>query len=285
MRITRASSFILGLYVTLVIFWLSSSFFVGSNAHMNSHASFSTILNGFKGSTIYGYIFALVEGLIPFIASFLGFRKAQHWGLFKSTMGMAVFLFSLGLFCWGLGELIWSYYNFFLDANVPYPSWADAGFIMSYPIWGAAIFILGRATGAKFGLRKMGGKILLVAVPIAIFVVSWYLLVQIARGGSITSGGGPLKVFFDFAYPSFDVIMLTMAFLIYGLSFQYLGGRFKWPVVITLFGFFIEYFADFGFSYTTTVGTYYNGCLVDLLFATGMFILSFGITSLDIKDD
>jgi hypothetical protein len=35
--------------------------------------------------------------------------------------------------------------------------------------------------------------------------------------------------------------------------------------------------ADFVFSYTTTVGTYYNGNFGDLMLTTGLFLLSFGV--------
>jgi hypothetical protein len=280
MKLTASATFILGLYVTLLIFWLFSSIFITANAH----PSIMHLLDGFKNNTPYGYIFAFVEGVIPFIGGIIGFRKAQQWGLFKSSMGKAVFCLAMGCFTWSIGELIWSYYNFFLDANVPYPSWSDAGFVLNYPFFGIGFFILGKATGTKFGLRNAGGKIFLVLLPIAAFALSWFALVQVARGGSLTSGGGWLKTLFDIAYPMGDVIILIMAFLTFGLSFQYLGGRFRWPIFIIIFGIVVQYFADFGFSYTTTLGTYYNGNAIDLLFATSMFILAFGISLLDAKD-
>src|SRR5258708_3100494 len=280
MKLTYSSAFILGLFVTLFIFWLFSSIFVTGN----SHPSYTTMLDGFKHSTIYGYIFAFVEGVIPFAGAFIGFKKAKQWGLFKSSMGKAVFYLSLGLLVWAIGELIWSYYTFFLYPNVPYPSCADASFNLNYPCFGLGVHLLGQATGVKFALRKAGGKLFLVALPIAIFALSWYVLVVIARGGSITSGGGTLKVFFDIAYPMGDVIILTMAFLIYGLTFRYLGGRYKWPILITILGILIQYFADFGFSYTTTISTYYNGSAIDLLFALSMAIISFGIALLDPRE-
>ena len=278
MRLSRASIFILGFYVALVLFYFSSSLFT------HGHISLSNLFVGFKNHTQYGYIFAFAYGLIPLMGGGFGLRIAKKWGFFKSSMGKAVFFLSTSLISWGIGELIWSFYNFFLNANVPYPSWADAGFILTYPLWGIGMIYLGHASGAKFGLRKLGGKLFLIIVPIIILAFSWYLLVVIARGGSVTSGGGPLKVFFDIAYPVGDIIILTIAFLIYGLSFKYLGGRYKWPIIITLFGFFLEYFADFGFSYTTTINTFYNGCWVDLTFTTALFILSFGLTNLDAKD-
>jgi hypothetical protein len=108
--------------------------------------------------------------------------------------------------------------------------------------------------------------------------------VFVARGGIFDISGDWIKIFFDIAYPLFDVIVLAIGGLVFGLSFKYLGGRYKWPVLITLFGFVINYFADFGFSYTTTVGSFYNGSWVDLLFTSAMFVISFGVNSFDGKE-
>ena len=218
------------------------------------------------------------------MGSLAGFTISKKWGFFKNPVSKAVFFLSLSLLSWALGEFIWAYYNFFLKANVPYPSWADAGFVANYPFWGIGMVYLGQASGAGLGLHKTSRKILLVLIPIIVSLFSWYFMVILARGGSITSGGGPLKVFFDIAYPAGDVILLTMGLLIFGLSFRYWGAQLKWPVIVILVGILSEYIADFGFSYTTTINTYYNGCLVDFTYATSLLILSFSVTLLDVKD-
>lgn len=277
MRLKSPALFILGIYFTLVIFWLCSSLFITGN----SHISFSTILNGFKNSTHYGYIFAFTYSFIPFFGSLIGFNIAKKWGFFNNNVGKAVFFFSASLLSWALGEFIWSFYNFFLNANVPYPSWADAGFVLNYPLWGIGMIYFGKASGASIGLHKRGRKLLLVLVPVIVSLVSWYVMVIVARGGSITSGGGPLKVFFDIAYPAGDVILLTMGSLIFGLSFRNWNAQLKWPIIVIFFGILAEYISDFWFSYSTTLNTFYNGCLGDLSFATALMILSIGVTLLD----
>lgn len=228
--------------------------------------------------------FAFAYGLIPLFGGFFGLLKAKKWGLFKSAMGKALFFLSVGLLTWSFGEIIWSYYNFVLQIEIPYPSWADASFIVSWPLWTIGVYYLSFATGAKFGLKNKSGQLLVFFIPIIAIMLSYYLLVTVARQGSFTLEGGLLKVFFDLAYPVWDVIILTLALLIYGLSFKYLGGRFRWPVLIVFLGFVINYIADFGFSYTTTIETFYNGSWVDFLFALAMFTLSFGVNSFDIKE-
>src|SRR5688500_13845693 len=71
----------------------------------------------------YSFLF----GLIPFFGGLIGMFGSRRWGGLKSVLGKAIFFFSLGLFAWGFGENIWSYYNFFKNEPAPYPSIADIG--------------------------------------------------------------------------------------------------------------------------------------------------------------
>lgn len=265
MKLTTSAAFLTGFYIALLVWWSCIFFFQLKDLVIND-------------------AFAFAYGLIALFGGLLGLRQSNRWGLFKSALGKALFFLSLGLITWSIGEFIWSYYNIFLEVEVPYPSWADASFILSWPLWSIGTVFMSSATGAKFGLKTARGKLLLILIPILTFIVSYYLLITVARQGSLELAGGPLKIFFDITYPLWDAIIITLALVIYGLSFKYLGGAFKWPVLIILAGFVINYFADFGFSYTTTINTHYNGNWVDLLFTTAMFVLSFGVNSFQLKE-
>ena len=224
------------------------------------------------------YSFALPN--MAFLGGVFGIIISRQWGMFKSAVGKGVFFLSAGLISWGgVGGYLWSYYNFVLHQNIPYPSLSDGGFIAAVVLWAIGIFFLSKATGVQYGLKKKMGRLYLVVFPIVTLALSYYLLVTVARAGSITSGGGLFKVFFDFAYPIGDVVIITIALLVYSLSFKYLGGRFKFPVIIILLGFVAMFFGDFSFSYTTTINTYFNGSYPDLLFTVAMFLMSFGIVS------
>lgn len=265
MRLNSKSSFLLGYIFVMILFWIG----------MYSSDLKSLQINKFWGVGI---------NFIPLFGGIFGLFTAQHWGGFKSAVGKGLIYLSLGLLSWSIGNWIWSYYNFFLDSEVPYPSWADAGYIGAVPLWMFGVFYVSKATGVKYGLQKPLERLYLFILPIISFIISYYLLVNIGRGGEITSGGGLLKIFFDFAYPVGDMIIVTIALLVYGLSLRYLGGRYKLPVIITLIGFVLMFFADFSFSYTTTLGTYYDGHPNNLLFITALFAMGFGISSFDTKD-
>lgn len=235
--------------------------------------------------TTINYLYQFAFGLIPLLGGISGIIKSKKWGGLKSKVGSALFYISLGLVTWGIGQMLWSVlYNIILKVEIPYPSLADIGYILSWPLWTIGIINLAHATGAKFSLRRVKGKLLLFIIPLILIVLSYYLLVIVARGGVLTDlSTGTLKVFFDLAYPIGDILILTLVVLIYGLSLSYLGGRYKLPIVILLLGFVVNYIVDFSFSYVTTAGTYYNGHWVDLLFPTAMMFIAFGVNSFDTK--
>lgn len=221
------------------------------------------------------------ETIIPIIGGAMGLFKARKWGGFSSALGRSLIALSLGLITWGGGMLIWDYYLFFAKVEIPYPSIADASFILSWPLWSYGLFELSKATGAIFGLRENKGKFLLLVIPVAVIIASYYLLFIVARGGQLDATGGGVKFFFDVFYPIGDVVFLTFMLLVFVLSKKYLGGQFKLPILILFLGFLLNYVTDFLFSFTTTVGTYYNGNFVDLLFVMTMYVLSLGVNDLD----
>ncbi len=231
------------------------------------------------------YWYSFVFGLIPFSGGLVGIIQSRLWGGLRSALGKAVFFVSLGLFLWGFGENIWSYYNFFQNVPAPYPSLADLGFAPSIFFWVLGTIYLSRATGAFFALRKHKlARVWAIALPLVLLVPSYYLQVQIARGGVVVPGGETfLKTVLDIAYPFGDFLALVFAALVFTLSYKYFGGLYRSAVMLLLAGLAVMYFADSVFSYTTTAGTYYNGDWGDLLLALGQFLMTFGILAFAVK--
>lgn len=229
-------------------------------------------------SGFYNYLYSFLFGLIPLLAGIVVIFSTNSWGGFKTAIGKAVFFIGVGIFLWGCGETIWSYYNFFLGVAAPYPSLADVGFAPSVFFYGLGTFYLSKASGAKYGLRSKKAKIFSVVIPVIIFVVSYYVLVVVARQGVLVPDGeSPLKAFLDVVYPLGDFLSLAIATVITGLSFRYMGGLHKFNIISILLGLTIMFIADSIFSYTTTVGTYYNANFGDLVLTLGVFFLSLGV--------
>ncbi len=270
MKISKASKIILFYYIFLFAWWLF--FFVTGRAH---HGDISL------GEALYQ--FAL--GLIPLVGGIAGFLKSKKWGGLKSHVGRALFFISLGGVCWGIGQMFWSlYYNIFTKVEIPYPSLADVGYSLSFPFLAIGLVNLSKATGAKFSLKHPMGKLLALFIIIIGVIIAYYLLIVVARSGVISPNTDFLKVFFDFAYPLGDLTILLSALLVYGLSFKYFGGRYKLPIISILLGLLVLFFGDFSFSYTTTIGTYFNGHWVDLVLPTAWMLIVFGVNGFIIED-
>src|SRR3990167_9452901 len=132
-------------------------------------------------NNLYGVLFL---GFIPVIGGINGLIIARRWGSFKSAVGRAIIFLSLGLISWGLGTYIFSgIYNFLLQVEVPYPSLADVGYIISLPLWVYGMVQLSRAMGATYGLKSSKGKVFLLIIPCFVIAISYYLLVFVARDG------------------------------------------------------------------------------------------------------
>jgi hypothetical protein len=271
MKLNTYQKIALSFYIFLLVFWAALFF------------------QGIKGG-FYNYLYSFLFGLTPFFGGIMAMLGSRAWGGLKSAVGKGVFFVGLGLFLWGSGENIWSYYNFFMDEPAPYPSWADLGFGPSIFFYCLGAFYISKATGAKYAWKKTWVKILSVLVSALLLVFSNYLLVTKARGTTlsnlISSGDNILKTILDIAYPFGGYLGLLMAVLISGLSFKYLGGKYKHSIYALLFGLAVMFIGDYSFSYTTTVGTFYNANWGDLMLTSGLAFMTIGILGfLRGKDD
>jgi hypothetical protein len=229
------------------------------------------------------YWWAAGLSVLAIITGILGMITAKKWSWLKSGVGQGVFFISLGNLMWGVGQAGWTYY-LFKDPNVASPpsKLLDILFMSSIPFWFYGVLKLSKATGAKYGLKKTSGKMLAAALVIIMSVFSYYFLIVVARGGlDYLQGQSIFDGFIDLGYAIGEGIIFTYALVIFGLSWKYLGGRFKYPIIATLIGFGLLYFADFAFSYLDGQGKYYNGDISDLLFLIAFTVFGIGLCLLD----
>jgi hypothetical protein len=262
MRLNAAQKLCLGFYIFLLVFWATLFF------------------QGIKGG-FYNYLYSFLFGLVPFFGGLVAMFSSRAWGGLKSAVGKGVFFVGLGLFLWGSGENIWSYYNFFMNEPAPYPSWADLGFGPSIFFYCLGAFYIAKATGAKYALRNIWVKISSVLVTVLLLIFSYHLLIIKARGTNlhdlVLSDSNLLKILLDIAYPFGGFLGLLLAVLISGLSFKYLGGKYRGSIYALLFGLAVMFIGDYSFSYTTTVGTFYNANWGDLMLTSGLAFMTLGV--------
>lgn len=223
-------------------------------------------------------LFAFLLGVAPFLASFKGYLISRSWGL-NSVIGKAIFALSLGLLLWSIGEFIWAYYFIRNIENVPYPSWADLGYATGVSFWIISAIYMAKLTAVTLLLKsKPVLRYFSFLVVIASLVLSYHLLVNVARDGVLVAEGGEhLKAFFDFWYPLTDVFSITTIALVMVVSGKYLGGILKKPIFLVFLGLIGSYLFDLSFSFTTTNETYFNGHPNDLLLLMATGCLSIAV--------
>jgi len=255
---------ILGLTLVWVLFW-AILFFTAT-----------------KGKAINYWWQAGMAG-IAIIFGIFGMLTAKNWSWLKSGVGQAVFFISLGVVMWGLGQAGWTYYLLkYPGQEVVQSKVIDVLYFASIPLWAYGILKLSKATGAKYGLKAMKGKILVAVLSLIMIAFSYYFLVVIARGGLSYFHDRTVWIsFFDLGYAIGDAINLTIAIAVFGLSWKFLGGRFKRPIIAILFSFGLIYLADFLFSYYDGRDSYYNGNPVDLIYLLTIFTIGFALCLLD----
>ncbi|HEY1835534.1 MAG TPA: hypothetical protein VGG13_01810 [Candidatus Saccharimonadales bacterium] len=239
-------------------------------------------LHGLKTSSA-NYWYQVFLAIIPLLGALFGFVNSAHWGGLKSQLGRAIFFLSAGLAAWGLGQCYWSYATIRQISQIPYPSWADVGYVTALPFWIAGMLALTSAAGARFSFKKHTTSLgkLLASILAALVVVGGSALVIVGASGGIDLHHGSIsKHLVDLAYPTGDVIIITIAVVSLTLLRNYLGGRYKAAIMIIIVGFILMYVTDSSFAYVINNNTYFNGHLVDFLFSTVMAILSWGIVHL-----
>lgn len=212
----------------------------------------------------------LLTGLGQFAVALLGFsigiKRASLFG-FKSALGRSVTFISAGMLSWGLGALAWMYYNF-AGSDVPYPSLADVGYLGTIPLVAIGLFVMFRSVvGHKNGLFT---ALKMAIITAAVFIVTYWLFIS----SRLSENVEPLAKVLNVTYPMGDVVFLSFALLILSCI---MGGKLFKPIAIISAGIIIEALADFSFSWTTSIQSYYTGSYPDMLFVLAFAVIAAGI--------
>lgn len=224
-------------------------------------------LYGFYG-TLYGIIAAWSGGW--------GLMIAREWGMFKSVMGKAIIMFSLGLFAQEFGQCAYTFYIFVLHVDVPYPSVGDIGFFGTIPFYIYGAYLLAKASGVRFSLRSYSSKLQAVLIPLGMLSAAYFLFLK----DYTFDLNEPIKTFLDFGYPFGQAIYISIAILTYSLTRSILGGIMKSKVLFIIVAFGVQFLADYAFIYFHD--QYYPGSLLDYVYVLAYFLMGIGIFQLHI---
>jgi hypothetical protein len=184
----------------------------------------------------------------------------------KSNLGKMLLCFGLGLLSFGIGNMIWIYYNLILKVEIPFPSWADAAYLMLYPL----MFL-----GCVYLLRIYQSLITkkLLRDSIIISIISFLIIFGFFARPDISEHTTLIQKIINVYYPFGDVVTLSLALIALRIG----GGKMHPSIYIFSFGLLLQTAADLLFAYRNAEEIYWNGDISDLLFTCSAYFISIGL--------
>jgi len=183
------------------------------------------------------------------IGCFVGARRRDRYRRSWLFLGGACF-------AWGCGQVVWTWYES-TGREVPFPSYADIGYLCLPPLAAIGLLILPSATQSLAGRVRAVIDGMMIAG--AVLLCSWVLVldeVYAAGGDSLTA------TFISLAYPLGDVVLITIGLYVLLRTRESRHRVFPaWMIVMGLCAFAV---ADSGFAYLGATGSYGSGSVIDL---------------------
>ncbi len=220
--------------------------------------------------------FGAVYGVIALWGAIWGVGISLKWGGIKSVMGRAILMFSLGLFAQEFGQVVLSFYDYYLHIEGSYPSLGDVGYFGSIPLYIYGIVLLAQASGVKIALRSFTKQIQALIIPIAMLILGYSLFLK----GYKLDWSNPIKVYLDFGYPLGEAIYISIAIVTYLLSRSVLGGIMRSKILFILFALCVQFLSDYTFLYQSSKGTWHVGQINDYMYLVAYFLMSLGLMQL-----
>src|SRR5690606_15130947 len=101
---------------------------------------------------------------------------------------------------WAAGNVLWAWYELALDRELPFPSWADLGYLGFIPLAVSGVALLGPSF-ADVGTLKRVFDVLLVSI--AVTGIGWITVLSPVAGNT----EGWLERGLSLAYPISDIVM------------------------------------------------------------------------------
>ncbi|MCU1656425.1 MAG: sensor-containing diguanylate cyclase/phosphodiesterase [Pseudonocardiales bacterium] len=196
-------------------------------------------------------------------AAFAG--AAAGWAALQASgrMRRSWIAVSGGAFAWALGQAVWCYYELISGRSTPFPSAADAGFLL-FPLGSViGLWLYPSEHGAGARRRWLLDACIVVTALVA---VSWATTL-----GAVAHEGGDSRFAFavSLAYPIGDIVVLTMALTALCRPSTHRGQLVLLSVAMSAMS-----LGDSCFTYLTAIGKYQTGGPTDLGWVAAFLLLA-----------
>jgi diguanylate cyclase (GGDEF)-like protein/PAS domain S-box-containing protein len=199
--------------------------------------------------------------LVPVAAAIVCWRTAaRRQG--RRRMGWA--LLGASNFSWGMGSVIWWWYEIILRHDVPFPSFADAGFLLDVPFAIAGVVLISSLSVASLSQVRtlLDGSI----TASALLFVSWATALGTAYS---QASGSVLEKVIGLAYPLADVV--TGSIVLFFLPRA--QARSRMPLALLGLGILANTVSDSLFTYLQLSASYSSTRLVDAGWIIGFLLI------------
>ena len=175
-------------------------------------------------------------------------------------------LLAMSAASWTIGEAIWSWYEVFQGIAVPFPSAADAGFLLAIPltIAGVLTFTTAPSRLATRGEAVLSGAI----VALSLLFVAWALGLRSVYDQSQQPVPATL---IGLAYPIGDIVIITVLLIALRRASKAQFGR----MMLLIAGLASIAVSDSTFTYLTANGTYGAiGSVLDIGWVSGYLLIA-----------
>jgi hypothetical protein len=184
----------------------------------------------------------------------------------KSNLGKMLLSFGIFFISYTLGQYIYSYYNIFLHVDIPYPSWADAAYVIDCPFGILGFFYLVKIYQSFVNKR-------LVMTSLATGVIASIVIFGFIVKPDLSAGIPLMQKFLNLYYPITDVIAVVLA----AIALQIGGGKLHHSLYILALAYFFSMIADLLYTYRSTAGIYWVGDIADLFYTLLGYLLVVGL--------
>ena len=228
------------------------------------------VIGDVNQDTLNSRLWGAAYGLVAIVGGLYGIYAARGWGFLASYLGGAVIALSAGLLLQEFGQLVFSYYNIVEKIEIPYPSIADIGFFGAIPAYILGAVLLMKGLGVVSLIKKHPAKLLIgIIAPLVILGITYWLFLK----DYDATDKDTLTIFLDFGYPLGQAIYVSLAVVVASSLRGMLGGVMKWPIILLLVAFALQYVADFNFLYQAYQATWMISGYGDVLYLVAYFAM------------
>lgn len=253
---SKGKTLILANYLSLLMWWFILTI-IGSTSGLG---------NSF---------FNLGMGIYAFLLGIVLFSSAFHHDAYTPHR-LAVLIGSFGMALFGLGSVLWFYYDVSFGVEIPFPSMSDFFYVMHFPFSVFSVISLSYRDIAymapeykRRNLKDYLGKSFLFVSSILLLV--W--LISYLYSGVLFD----LEMYLLFFFPIESLSITCLSFLaVLHLSKTWQKTVANWYVLVVL-GYGAWFCGDVIFVYEFTRDLYFNAGYADLLYLTGSCLILLGL--------